>query len=229
MPTTAPATPARAPYSGDAHRPDKAQPPTAPIASRSANEGGMRRSGANGILSSAISAAVAVVASARAPGLLGIRSPRVRSCDAAHVSAAQADMLRIPATNPMPSEAPYLCTIAARCPRCADRMAERLRQPVFRARDAGRHLGGVRPPRCLNSLKPARYMRPLDGSQPADVVTVPGKSASPLEADASSGQPLGLQRVRSSPTDCSAVRHFRTFEHGFRYARPCPASCHCTE
>lgn len=113
----APAAPARAPWSGEAPRPVKTHPPTAPIASLSAKEGGIRRSGAKGILSPAISAAAAAVARAQAPGPPGIRLPRVRPCAAAHVSAAQADMLRIPATNPIPNEAPYSCMLAALCPR----------------------------------------------------------------------------------------------------------------
>jgi hypothetical protein len=134
----APATPASAPYSGEAPRPVKAQPPTAPMASLSAKDGGMRRSGAKGILSPAISAAAKVVASARAPGPSGMRSPRVRPCEAAHVSAAQADMLRSPATNPMPKEGPYCCIFAARHPRCPAQMAKRQHRLMFRAGTAGR-------------------------------------------------------------------------------------------
>ncbi len=107
VPATAPATPARAPYSGTACRPARAQPPTAPTARRNARDGRMRRSGANGILSPAISAAAAVVTRARAPAPAGMTLSRVRPCEAAQLSAAQADMLRIPATNPMPNEGPY--------------------------------------------------------------------------------------------------------------------------
>lgn len=129
----APATPASALYSGDPPRLVKAQPPTAPIASLRAKEGGMRRSGAKGILSPAISAAAKVVASARARGPLGMRSPRVRPCEAAHVSAAQADMLRIPATNPMPKEGPYCRMFAARHPKYPAQMAKRLHQLMFLA------------------------------------------------------------------------------------------------
>lgn len=66
----------------------------------------MRRSGANDILSPTISATAVTVESARAPGPPGMKSSRVRPSEAAHVSAAQADMLRMPATNPMPNEGP---------------------------------------------------------------------------------------------------------------------------
>lgn len=109
----APAMPARAPVLGDERRPANAHPPTAPIASRKANEGGMRRSGANGILSPAISPNAIVVAMARAPGLPGIEPPRVRPSEAAHANAAQAVMLRIPATKPSPNEAAYPCIMPA--------------------------------------------------------------------------------------------------------------------
>ncbi len=64
----------------------------------------MRRSGANGILSPAISARAAAVATPRAATPAGIGARRVRPSEAAQVRAAQADRLRIPATNPMPKE-----------------------------------------------------------------------------------------------------------------------------
>lgn len=35
--------------------------------------------------------------------------------------------------------------------------------------------------------------------------------------------------LRADTEFFNEIRHFRTVEHGFRYARPCPASCHCTE
>ncbi|KQQ17968.1 hypothetical protein ASF53_06220 [Methylobacterium sp. Leaf123] len=66
----------------------------------------MRRSGANGILSPAISANAAVVATVRATGPDGIAALRVRPRAAAQLSAAQADMVRSPAKNPIPAEAP---------------------------------------------------------------------------------------------------------------------------
>ncbi len=104
VPATAPDIPAKAPPRADASRPVSATPPTAPIASRTAMEGGMRRSGANGILSPAISARAAAVASPRGTGPSGIHPVRVRPCEAAQVKAAQAVMLRIPVTKPIPSD-----------------------------------------------------------------------------------------------------------------------------
>ena len=135
VPATAPATPARAPLTGRACRPVKAQPPAAPMASRTAKEGGMRRSGANGILSPAISAKAAIVANAHAAVPPGMKLPRVRPSDAAQVRAAQADRLRIPATNPSPNEAPYPCITSN--PTAAPRIAKQPHALVFRPAGEG--------------------------------------------------------------------------------------------
>jgi hypothetical protein len=68
-------------------------------------DGGMRRSGANGILSPAISARAAAVATPRPPGPAGIQPTDVRPSAAAQLNAAQAVMLRNPAAKPMPNDA----------------------------------------------------------------------------------------------------------------------------
>ena len=109
VPATAPAMPDKAAPSGDASRLASATPPAAPIASRTKTEAGMRRSGANGILSPAISARAAAVARVRALRLAGIQATCVRLNAAAQINAAPAVMLRIPVTKPMPNGAQWFC------------------------------------------------------------------------------------------------------------------------
>ncbi|HEV2544918.1 MAG TPA: hypothetical protein VGU70_19365 [Methylobacterium sp.] len=58
-------------------------------------------------MSPAISAKAAVVATTRATGPEGIEALRVRPREAAQLSAAQADIVRSPATNPIPNALPY--------------------------------------------------------------------------------------------------------------------------
>ena len=132
VPATAPATPARVPNSGDAPRPVNAQPPTAPSASRNAKEGRMRRSGANGILSPTISARAAAVLRVRAPAPAGINLPRVRPWEAAQLKAAKADIVRIPATKPMPNGVAYPCIVTALMAGAESSKARRQYRSMFR-------------------------------------------------------------------------------------------------